>query len=542
MGSMTEKYDVVIVGGGFGGTYALHELRGLGFSTHLFEAGAALGGIWYWNSYPGARVDTESPVYQLTDPALYTDWNWTERYPGRDELVAYFDHVADIWDLKRDITFNARVQAASWNKISGQWDLSITKTSPNGTEQVQSHANSVIFCTGFASKHHTPPFAGMENYEGIMSHTALWTPGTDYNGKRVAVVGTGASGVQVVQAVAPDVKQLTLFQRTPNFALPMGQKQITKERNDEYRHQYPVLTKKMKTTYAGFLYDFDPRKTTEVSVEERNRLYEELYNKGGVYFWLGTFSDVLKDNRANDTAYEFWRQKTIQRIDDPKTAELLAPKIAPHPYGTKRVSLEQNYFETFNRDNVSLVDLIFNPIDTFTKNGIKTKDGVEHEFDVIILATGFDSVTGGLTQIDIRGTDGTSIKEKWSGGVRTHLGMTTAGFPNLFMVYGPQAPTAFATGPMCAETQGGWIAKALLYLRDGRLNSMEPTTKAEEAWREHVVDSAQEGLFSQAKSWYFGDNIPGKPREALNYMAGMQLYKQKCQESTENGYQDFILA
>jgi cation diffusion facilitator CzcD-associated flavoprotein CzcO len=540
MGSISENYDVVIVGGGFGGTHMLHKLRGLGFSTHLFEAGAALGGIWYWNCYPGARVDTETPVYQLTDPELFEDWTWTERYPGRDELVKYFDHVADVWKLKKDITFNSRVQSAHWNKTSNQWDLSVLQTIENGITQVR--AKSVVFCTGFASKPYIPSFAGMERFSGTMSHTGLWSEDIDYKDKRVAVIGTGASGVQVVQTIAADVKLLTLFQRTPNFALPMGQTKVTKERNDEFKQQYPAMVKKMKSTYAGFLYDFDPRKCFDVSEEERLRLYEELYNKGGVYFWLGTFSDVLKDTRANDTAYAFWRQKTIERVNDPAVAEILAPKIAPHPYGTKRVSLEQDYFEMFNRDNVDIVNLKSNPIDTFTERGIKTKDGQEYEFDVICLATGFDSVTGGLTQIDIRGVHGTSIKEKWSNGVWTHLGMTTAGFPNMFMIYGPQAPTAFATGPSCAEAQGDWIAKCIQYLRDSKLNSIAPTAEAEAAWKEHVNVSAQEGLFSQTESWYFGDNIPGKPREALNYMAGMQLYKQKCQESRENGYRDFILA
>jgi cation diffusion facilitator CzcD-associated flavoprotein CzcO len=514
MGSLSLAYDAIVVGGGFGGTYMLNHLRSLGFSTHMFEAGAALGGIWYWNSYPGARVDTETPVYQLTAPELFTKWTWTERYPGRDELVRYFDHIAEVWDLKKDISFNSRVVKAHWNERSLQWYLAILQ----GGREVFASCKSVVFCTGFASKVYAPPFQGMDKFAGTMSHTGLWDENLSLEGKRVAVIGTGASGVQVIQEVAPIVKQLTVFQRTPNFALPMGQGKIDEARNKIYRDSYADLVAKTRTTYAGFLYDFDPRKCFDVSEEERLRLYEDLYNKGGVYFWLGTFSDVLKDKKANDTAYDFWRQKTLARIQDKKMAEILAPEKPPHPYGTKRVSLEQNYYEQFNRSNVDLVDLKSDPINTFTTTGIKTKSGAEHDFDVIVLATGFDSITGGLTQIDIRGQNNISIKDKWEKGVYTHLGMTTSNFPNLFFIYGPQAPTAFATGPSCAEAQGDWIGKALCYLRENGLRCMQPRGEAEVKWKEHVNESAKEGLFSETQSWYFGDNIPGKAREVCCFL------------------------
>ena len=540
MGSLanTPKYDVIVVGGGFGGTHVLHKLRGLGFNTHMFEAGAALGGIWYWNSYPGARVDTECPVYQLTDPELFKDWTWTERYPHRDELVRYFAHVSKVWDLEKDITFNSRVEAAHWNQDMSRWDI---KVSQNVTT-LAAQASHIVFCTGFASKAFTPAYNGMENFTGKICHTGFWDNSIEFENKRVAVIGTGASGVQVVQTVSPIVKELTVFQRTPNLALPMGQKPITKERNEEFKANYAQMVKKMKTTYAGFLYDFDPRLCLEVSEKDRLELFEELYNKGGVYFWLGTFSDVLVEKEANSMAYKFWWEKTRARIYDPVKAEKLAPTVAPHAYGTKRVSLEQSYFECFNQENVDVVDLKSNPIETFTSNSIKTKDGAEYPVDVVVLATGFDAVTGGLTQIDIRGCDGSTIKENWANGVKTNLGLTVSNFPNMFMVYGPQAPTAFATGPSCAEAQGEFIANCLSFLRDNKFKSIQPTFEAEQAWKAHVNEGAQEGLYSQTKSWYFGDNVPGKPREALNYMGGMPLYKQKCRESCENGFKDFILA
>lgn len=514
MGSLPDEYEVVVVGGGFGGTYMLNHLRTLGFRTHMFEAGAALGGIWYWNCYPGARVDTETPVYQLTAPELFKAWTWKERYSGRDEMVQYFNHVADIWDLKKDITFNARVQKAHWNSAITRWDLEVLQKTEHGDAEIFVHCKSIVFCTGFASKIYVPPWSNMEKFKGVVTHTAQWSENIQLKDKRVAVIGTGASGVQVVQTIAPIVKQLTVFQRTPNFALPMGQRLVDVDGNRLFKEGYPEMVKKMRSTYAGFLYDFDPRKCFDVTEEERLRLYDELYNKGGVYFWLGTFTDVLKDKKANATAYKFWREKTIARINDPAKAEKLAPANPPHPYGTKRVSLEQDYFEQFNRENVDIVDLNSDSIETFTERGIKTKYG-QHEFDVICLATGFDSVTGGLTQIDIRGVDGTTIKEKWADGVWTHLGMTTANFPNMFFIYGPQAPTAFATGPSCAEAQGDWIGKTLVHMRENEIDTIEPTRQAEADWKQHVNESAQEGLFAETQSWYFGDNIPGKAREVL---------------------------
>lgn len=516
MGSLPEEYDVVVVGGGFGGTHMLNHLRNLGLQTHMFEAGAALGGIWYWNCYPGARVDTETPVYQLTAPELFKAWNWKERYAGRDEMVEYFSHIADVWDLKRDITFNTRVQKAHWNNGSQRWDLTISSKTEYGPAESIVHCRSVVFCTGFASKHYIPPWPGMDKYEGIMCHTALWSKDIQTEGKRVAVIGTGASGVQVVQEIGPHVKELKMFQRTPNTALPMGQGLRDEDWNKLKRGEYADLVKKMRTTYAGFLYEFDPRKTFEVDEEERLRVFEELYHKGGVYFWLGTFSDVLKNKEANDLAYDFWRQKTLQRLNDPVKAEKLAPKVAPHAFGTKRISLEQDFYEQFNRDNVDVIDMNTDEIETFTAKGIKTRSG-EHEFDVICLATGFDSVTGGLTQIDIRGVDGTTIKDKWKNGCFTHLGMTSSGFPNMFFIYGPQAPTAFATGPACAEAQGDFIGKTLCYLRENGYKSIDPKEEAEKAWKDHVNEGAEEGLFKNTKSWYFGDNIPGKAREVRPY-------------------------
>lgn len=544
MGSIeTNEYDVVIVGGGFGGSYHLHHLRKLGFKVHMFEAGAALGGIWHWNCYPGARVDTEAPVYQFTANETFEGWSWSQRYPGRDELCRYFAHVDRVWDLSKDITYNARVKSAHWDKDAGEWTTQANITQGGGPKTVTARAKYVLFCTGFASKTYTPPFAGMEKFKGLKVHTSEWPQGgIDLSGKRVGVIGTGASGIQVSQTIAPVVSELTVFQRTPNYALPMGQHVISEARNAEMKRDYPETIIKTRSTFAGFLYDFDEGEALKATEEERQILYERLYKTGGLHLWLGNYKDVLQNKEANDSVYQFWRNKTLKRISNPIDAENLAPLNPPHPYGTKRVSLEQNYFEIFNKPNIKLVNVKKNPISTFTADGIRTEDGVEHELDVVVLATGFDAISGGITLIDIRGEDGISLKDKWAQGVWTYLGMTSVGFPNMFMVYGPQAPTAFATGPCSAEAQGEWIGNCLTYLRDKDLKTIKPTEEAEAEWRDHVNEVGKAGLFSDTESWYFGTNIPGKPKEALNYMAGMQMYKQKCRESAEQGYRGFVVA
>ncbi|KAK3719135.1 hypothetical protein LTR37_004699 [Vermiconidia calcicola] len=539
---MELDYDSIIIGGGFGGIFHLHHLRKLGFSAHLFEAGAKLGGIWYWNCYPGARVDTEVPVYQIPELELNAEFDWKEKYPGREALRDYFEHIDKVWGLKKDISFNSRVTGAQWDNEKLRWDVKIAQMQLNGPTEIIRHSKSIILCTGFASKPYYPPFADPKKFKGLMYHTSAWPQESmSMKGKRVAVIGTGASGVQVVQTIAHEVKSMTVYQRTPNYALPMGNNELPQERLDYYREKYPELVEKMNTTYAGFLYDFHPGECMKATPEEREALFEELYHKGGLHFWLGTYQDILKNLEANNFAYEFWRRKTQERVHDKEKAEKLAPANPPHPYGTKRVSLEMNYFEAFNQENVDVVALKENPIDTFTEKGIRTADGEEREFDLIVLATGFDAISGGIVQIDVRGEDGRSIGEKWSDGIRTHLGMASRNFPNMFIIYGPQAPTAFATGAYSAQVQGRWVGDCLSYLRDNEYSKIQPKVEAEEEWNEHVNEVAQAGLFSETESWYFGTNIPGKRKEALNYMGGMQMYKQKLRENRENGYASFDL-
>lgn len=363
---------------------------------------------------------------------------------------------------------------------------------------------AVVLCTGFASKLFIPSYKNLDAYQGVIHHTAAWPQsGIELDDKRVAVIGTGASGVQAIQEIAKVAKHLTVFQRTPNTALPMQNPDQTADMNQAMRDGFPSTAEKMQKTFAGFDYEFDFTKPMEVSKEERMAFYDKLYSTGGLHFWLGTYMNVLFEPEANEEAYQYWRAKTLPRIRDPKVADILAPEKKIHPFGTKRISLEQQYFEIFNQSNVDIVDLRTNPIIEFTPTGIRTsQDERTHEFDVIILATGFDSITGGITQINITGTEPhVTIEDKWRHGTYTNLGMTTSSFPNLFFTYGPQAPTAFATGPSSAETQGEWIVSCLEYMREKGYASIDATPEAEKGWREHVNEVADKSLFPEADSW-----------------------------------------
>lgn len=529
-----DELDVLVVGAGFAGLYQLHRLRSLGFSVRLFEAGSDLGGIWHWNCYPGARVDTHVPLYEYSLEELWRDWNWSERFPSWEELRRYFHHVDQKLDLSRDIQFNARVVAAEFDETDHRWQVQCE----DGTSV---RARFFVLCTGFAAKPFVPAFEGLEDFKGECHHTALWPQqGLDLAGKRVGVIGTGASGVQVIQEAARQAFHVTVFQRTPILALPMQQRKLDEEGQRRMKSTYPEIYRKRRETFGGFDFSGILKSALDASPEEREAVYEELWAKGGFHFWAGTYMDVLMNEAANRTAYDFWRDKTRQRIADPELAEKLAPMEPPHPFGVKRPSLEQWYYDIFDQDNVTLVDLRESPIERICETGIRTTSG-EHELDLLVLATGFDAVTGGLTQIDIRGSMGQSLAEKWKSGVRTQLGIASAGFPNLLFLYGPQSPSGFCNGPSCAELQGDWVVDCLKHLAANGLTRIDASPEAEEAWNRHVDELAALTLFPRANSWYMGANIPGKPRQLLNY-PGLPIYLQRCAESAERGYEGFVLS
>ena len=530
-----EDLDVIIVGAGFAGLYLLDRLRGMGMAVQVFGAGSGLGGVWYWNCYPGARVDSSGPIYQYSRDDLWRNWRFSELYPSWREIREYFRYVDEKLGLSRDIRFNRRVNAAEFDPARNRW---IVRSNDGSVTS----ARYFVLCTGLGSKPYVPDLPGLSDFAGDSHHTALWPQqGLDMAGKRVGIIGTRASGVQVAQEAAGVAAHLTVFQRTPNLALPMRQTKLDDGTIRRMKENYPEIYDRRTKTFGGSDIDFLTKSAFEVSDDERQAIFERLWEIGGFAPWIGSFNDVLVNEEANCSAYKFWRDKTRARINDPAVAEILAPTAPIHPYGVKRPSLEQNFYEIFNQNNVGLVDLRTTPIERVTRGGIKTAAG-EHKLDILVLATGFDAVTGGLTSIDIRGTHGETLKEKWARGVRAHLGMAVAGFPNLLFVYGPQSPNAFCNGPTCAELQGEWIARLLDHLRQHNRTRIEATIPAEEAWRAQVLALADATLFPRADSWYLGANIPGKPREMLIFSGGLPAYMAKCRESAERGYEGFAIS
>jgi cation diffusion facilitator CzcD-associated flavoprotein CzcO len=436
-----EELDVIIVGAGFAGFHLLDRLRSLGMSVQVFEAGGGPSGVWYWNCYPGARVDSPGPMYQFSRDDLWRDWKFSELYPSWQEIRAYFRYVDKKLDLSRDIRFNRRVKEVEFDPARNRW----TVRSSDGSV---TRARYFVLCAGLGSKPYVPELPGPSDFAGEHHHTALWPQqGLDLAGKRVGVIGTRASGVQVAQEAAAVAAHLTVFQRTPNLALPMRQRKLDDDTIRRMKEDYPRAYQKRRTSFGGFDYDPLEKSSSEVSEDERRATFERIWEIGGLSPWVGSFNDLLVNEQSNRAAYDFWRDKTRARIKDPAVAEILAPTEPFHPYGTKRPSLEQNFFDIFNQPNVSLVDLRKNPIETVTRSGIKTAAD-EHDLDVLVLATGFDAVTGGLTSIDIRGTEGETLREKWAKGVRAHLGMATAGFPNLLSFTDRTARTLLPMGPL----------------------------------------------------------------------------------------------
>ncbi|KAJ7579835.1 cyclohexanone monooxygenase [Mycena floridula] len=537
---LPERLDCLIVGAGFGGIQLLIELRKRGYSVKAFEAAKSLGGIWYWNTYPGARVDSEVPVYEFSNPELWKDWEWTHRFPDGKEIQAYFNYVDKKLQISKDIFFDTSVVSARFDEAAEEWIVGL------GCHETI-RARFLLLCTGIGAKSYVPDFPGLGNFKGEAYHTSQWPrDGVMMEGKRVGVIGTGATGVQVIQEVSKQASKLTVFQRTPNLALPMRQHRYEKgelARMKETLH--PILFRRRLQTYSGNLFEWAAKLFDQATPEERFLFWEQLWDMGGFRFWVGNYPDIFMTKVANDAAYEFWRQKVTPRIKDPAVAELLAPRVPPHAFGTKRPSLEQAYFEVYNQPNVELVDIKANPISEITEKGVRLSNGDEYELDVLALATGYDAVTGGITQIDILGTDGLTIKDKWSKELRTYLGYMTAHFPNMWFTYGPHGPTAFSNGPSCSEVQCNWVLDCLDYIRANGLTRIEPTVAAEKSWGSVVHELVpslikETGSLPGTGAWYMGSNIPGKPVETLNFTGGLPMYVQKGKESADNGYEGFI--
>ncbi|MGE3073283.1 MAG: flavin-containing monooxygenase [Dehalococcoidia bacterium] len=526
--------DAVVVGAGFAGLYQLLRLRRDGFSAQVIEAGDGVGGTWYWNRYPGARCDIESMEYQYGfDPELPLEWNWSERYATQPEILQYVNHVADKFDLRRDIKFNTRVTSAHFDEKSNRW---LIKTDAGDSYS----AKYCIMATGCLSSFRVPEFPGLDTFKGDWYHTGAWPhEGVDFAGKTVGIIGTGSSGIQSIPQIAKQAKHLTVFQRTANFSVPAHNGPIDAEYKQRLLKDYPAFRQTARASASGIVREAPPEKSAlAVSPEEREREFQARWDIGGFAIG-GAFIDLLINADANELAADFVRHKIRETVKDPATAELLCPK--DYPFATKRLCVDTEYFETYNRDNVKLVDVKNNPVTSITESGLKLANGTEYNFDVIVFATGFDAMTGALSKIDIRGRDGLKLTDKWEHGPRTYLGLQSAGFPNLFTITGPGSPSVLTNMIVSIEQHVDWITDCLEYLREHEVATIEATKEAEDQWVEHVNQVADLTLYPRANSWYIGANVPGKPRVFMPYIGGLNLYSQKCEQVAENDYEGFAL-
>jgi cation diffusion facilitator CzcD-associated flavoprotein CzcO len=530
-----EQYDAIIIGAGMSGMYQLYRLRELGMRVLVLEAGTGVGGTWYWNRYPGARFDSESYSYAFSfSKELLDEWNWSEHFSGQPETLRYLNHVADKFDLRRDIQFRGRVASACYQDATNTWDVTLEDGS-------RFHSRFLITGIGPLSAPTMPAIAGVDTFTGQSFHTARWPhEPVSFEGKRVAVIGTGATGVQTTQEVAKTAGQLTVFQRTPNWCAPLLNSKIGAEDMATLKAGYPEMFRRCQETFSCFIHTPDPRGTFEVSEQVREAFWEKLYASPGFGIWQGNFRDILTDRKANALLSDFVARKIRQRVKDQDVAEKLIPKN--HGFGTRRVPLETRYYEVYNQDNVKLVDLLQTPIERITPKGIKTSDA-EYEFDIIIYATGFDAVTGSFDRIDIRGADGLRLKDKWKSGPETYLGVMVNGFPNMMMLMGPH--TALGNIPRSIEYNVDWVTGVVRYARDHNLTRLEATKAGVTAWTDHVKSLGVGLLSNEVNSWMTGvnTNVEGKQVRIINrYSGSAPAYRAKCDEVATNGYRELALS
>ncbi len=526
-----EQFDAVIIGAGITGLYQLYRLRQLGLSVRVFEDGGGVGGTWYWNRYPGCRFDSESYAYAYSfSEELLQEWDWKELFSGQPENERYLNYVADKFDLRRDIQFNAPVVSAVYDEGENLWNV-------RTEDGRQARTRFLITAVGVLSARYVPDFEGLDSFMGEWCHTGNWPKeGMDLAGKRVGVVGTGATAVQLIPEIAREVAYLTVFQRTANYCAPLRNRPIDPEWMREIKANYPEIIKKCSETPSSLVHEFDPRSAMEVSPEERLAKFEEMWAEPGFKKFLANFRDILLPGEANESYADFVRNKIRERVKDPVVAEMLVPKT--HPFGSKRIPCESGYYEAFNRDNVLLVDVREAPIERLTPKGVKTSDA-EYELDAIIFATGYDAITGSLIRIDIRGEGGQTIKDKFAQGPRTYLGVQSAGFPNLFTVNQTNVLANYTKG---AEWAVEWVSACLGYMRDNGFTRISATHEAEEAWVEYVAKGTAGSLRTKANSWTIGGNIPGKARVVLIASPdSAPVFRDKCKEIAANGYEGFLL-
>ena len=528
--SRASTVDAVIVGAGFSGLYLLHRLRELGFTTRVFERGSGVGGTWYWNRYPGARCDVESMQYSYSfDEDLQQEWHWPEKFSAQPDILAYAEHVAKRFDLTKDIDFETEVSKAHFDAATLRWRI---ETNMGTTVEAQ----HLIMATGCISTAQIPEIDGLSDYRGNTYHTGKWPhEKVDFTGQRIAIIGTGSSGIQAIPVLAEEAKHVTVFQRTPNYSIPSQNEPMHREYEASWKERYGDLREEMRYTGHGSIKDLNDKPAMSVDEDERQETYKERWKIGGAGF-LASFNDLLFSQESNDTASEFVRQQIRQIVKDPETAEILAPKT--YPIGTKRICIDSGYFETYNRDNVDLIDISETLIKRITPTGLIANDQT-YEFDSIVFATGFDAMTGTLFNVDIRGRDDLALKEKWYAGPRTYLGLMSEAFPNLFMITGPGSPSVKSNMMVSIEQHVDFVTESIVYMRDRELELMEPELASEDEWVDHVQEVANKTLFPRANSWYMGANIPGKPRLFMPYIGGVGTYRRKCEEVVADGYKGF---
>ena len=527
------RLDAVIVGAGFAGLYALHRLRGLGVSVRVFEAGDGVGGTWYWNRYPGARCDVESMDYSYSfSDELQQEWRWTERYASQPEILTYINHVADRFDLRRDIQLSTRVTAARFDEATDRWHIETDRG-----DHVA--ARFCIMATGCLSDAQLPPIAGRDTFAGRSYHTGRWPhEGVDFSGQRVGVIGTGSSAIQSIPIIARQAAHLFVFQRTPNYSVPAHNGPLDREHERRVKADYAGFRRQARESRIGFVVERSEESALAVSAAERQREYEKRWSRGGLGF-SATYVDLLTNQAANDTAAAFFRDKIRAIVRDPAVADALTPR--DYPLGTKRLCVDTEYYATFNRDNVTLVDLRKTPIAAITPTGVRTSER-DYAVDSLVFATGFDAMTGALLKVDIRGRGGRTLAEKWAAGPRSYLGLAIAGFPNLFTITGPGSPSVLSNMIVSIEQHVDWIADCVAHLRAHGHAVIEATADAEDAWVAHVNEVGHATLYPRANSWYMGANVPGKPRIFMPYIGGVGVYRERCDAVAAAGYTGFRLS
>jgi cyclohexanone monooxygenase len=525
--------DVIVVGAGFAGIYAVHALRSAGLTVRAFEAGSGIGGTWFWNCYPGARCDVESKDYSYSfSPELEQEWSWSERYPAQPEVLRYLNHVADRFGLWPFIQLNTRVTAAEWDSGRSEWIV----TTDDGSRL---SARFCVMAVGCLSAHQVPSLPGLETFRGPWYHTSRWPrEGVDFTGQRVGLIGTGSTGIQVAPEIAAVASHLYVFQRTANFAVPNRNKPLDPEWERTFKARYPEYREQARASFLGVPIAGTGRPARAELPEELRRTYMKRWQAGGGMALLGAYTDLLVDRTANDTVAEFIRDRIRETVSDPAIAELLCPRT--YPVGAKRLCQSDDYFAMFNRPSVTLVDIRSAPISSVYPGGLRTA-AAAYELDALVFATGFDAVTGALQRIDIRGVGGLPLTEKWAAGPQAYLGVATAGFPNMFLVTGPGSPSVLSNMVLSIEQHVDWIRDCVSHLLSQGYSTVEAKPSAEDAWGAHVTEVAYSTLFPMAESWYVGANIPGKPRVFTPYVGGVGPYRARCAEVASAGYDGFVL-